>query len=101
VEGVEQGSVYDDASFRALDGELRNEHEMELASAVGEEFGKGVADLGLIAEVELSDLVEGGVVVLDRGVGRLECERHILGGKRKCTTGKASRVVPGKVLGLW
>jgi hypothetical protein len=81
VKGVEQGSVYDDASSRALDGELRNESEMELASAVGEEFGEGVADLGFVAEVELSDLVEGGVVVLDRGVRRFEGERHILSGE--------------------
>jgi hypothetical protein len=45
---------------------------VELSSAVGEEFGEGVADLGFVVEVELSDLVECGVVVLDGGVGRFE-----------------------------
>ncbi len=52
--------------------ELRNEREMELSSAIGEEFGKGVADLGFDAKMKLSDLMEGGVVVLDGGVRRLE-----------------------------
>ena len=58
-------------------GELRNEGEMELSAAIGEEFGEGVADLGFVAEVKLSDLVERGVVVLYRGVRRLEGKRHL------------------------
>ena len=77
VKGVEQSAVDDDAGFGALDGELRNEREMELLAAVGEQFGEGVADLSFVAEVQLSDLGEGGVVVLDRGVGRLEGERRL------------------------
>ena len=43
--------------FGPLDGELRNEGEAELSSAVGEELGKGVADLGFVVEMKLSDLV--------------------------------------------
>ena len=74
VKGVDQGAVDSNVDAAcALDRELRNEGEMELFSAIGEEFGEGVADLGFVVEVELSDLVEGGVIVLYGGVGRLEC----------------------------
>ena len=65
---MEQGAVDDDAGFGALDGELRNEGEVEFSAAIGEELGEGVADLGLVVEVELSDLVEHGIVLLYRGV---------------------------------
>jgi hypothetical protein len=72
VECVEQGSVDDHAGLGALDRKLRNEGEMELSAAIGQEFGERVADLGFVVEVELSDLIERSVVVLYGGVSRFE-----------------------------
>jgi hypothetical protein len=72
VKGVEQCSIDDHAGFGALDGELRDEGEMEFSSTIGEELGESVADLRFVIEVKLSDLIERGVVVLDRGMGRFE-----------------------------
>jgi len=77
VKCVEQRAVYNDAFFGSLDRELRNEGEMELSSAVGEELGEGVADLGFVVEVRLSDLIESGLVVLYRDVRRLEGKGHL------------------------
>jgi hypothetical protein len=76
VKGVEEGAIDDDAAFSALDWKLWNEGEMELSSAINEEFGKGVAGLSFVVEVELSDLGQGSVVVLYGGARRLEGERH-------------------------
>jgi len=47
---------------------------MELSSAVGKQLGESVADLSLIVEVKLAELVEGGVVVLYRRMRGLEVQ---------------------------
>ncbi len=55
-----------------LDGELRDEGEVELSSAIGQQLGKGVADLGFVVEMKLAKLMQVGVVILDGGVRRFE-----------------------------
>gem|GEM_PF-4479555 len=82
VEGVEQSPVHDDAVLGPLNGELRDERQMELSSAIAQQFSESVTNLGLIVEVKLAKLVERGVIGLHRGVRRLESKRHVCGGGR-------------------
>ena len=70
VEVVDQGGVDDDAFVGArVDGVCGHEGPAELACAVFEEGLEGGADGGLVGDVEVGELVEGGVVVFDGLVG--------------------------------
>jgi hypothetical protein len=68
-------------------------------SAFGEQGLEGAADGAFVIDVELAELVEGGIVVLDGGVGRLESDRHLCGASLQRDGGGPHCVV--KFSGLW
>jgi hypothetical protein len=93
VELIEQGAVYSYGGMGAFDFEFGDEGEFEFASARGKQRLEGAADGHLVVNVELAEMVEGGVVVLDGDVRRLEvelghrCERLWEEGKSLASSG--------------
>ncbi len=73
IEGVEQGAVdADGVSAFAGKGVLGNERPVVLAGAIFEKVLECSADVALLVEVAAGEALEGGVVFLDRRVGRFQ-----------------------------
>jgi hypothetical protein len=88
VELIEECAVYSYGGMGAFDFEFGDEGEFEFASAGGKQRLEGAADGHLVVNVKLAELVEGGVVVLDRDVRRLEVEL----GHRSNVSGEKGKV---------
>ena len=76
AEVIEQRAVHVERVLaRAADFPLGDEGPVVLAGAVVEQALESGADGGLMGDAEVVELAQGGVVILDRLVGRFEIER--------------------------
>ncbi|HVO63260.1 MAG TPA: hypothetical protein VMT53_20200 [Terriglobales bacterium] len=87
MESVEQCSVYANVGTAALNVEFWYQRELQFATARREQVLKGAADRHLMIEMKLAELVEGGVVRLNGGMGRLEVKLHRTGAKGQVYNG--------------
>src|SRR5260370_7805873 len=86
VELVEQSSVHAYGRVFSFDFKFGDEGKLEFASAGGKQVLEGAADGHLMVDVKLTELEQGGMVVLDPGMRRLEIElghRSKLSGKHR------------------